>query len=192
MKDPIPLFLPTRWNSSPPEGDRREPEGNFNGYDPIYTFSVNDLHINLPSSVAVPARPADALVENAPGNPFLGIGRADIAITALTARWAFVEIVAAASGRTVFAEALADAADVKDAPPPLREGTWQPLEFMAAVDAAGLVGQLTPVVRPEAAVDDPFLQLPGQSLEILENYLAQKLRVGDRLPPGFYRIVVGP
>ncbi len=185
FKDPIPLFLPTKWNSSPPERDRREPEGDFNGYGPIYTFSVNDLQLNLPASIAVPARPADALVENAPGNPFLGFGRADVAVSPLTARWAFVEIVAAASGRTVFTRELADEAAVKGAASPLREGTWQPLEFMAAVDAAGLVGQLTPVVRPEAAADDPFLQLPGKSLAILENYLAQKLRIGDRLPPVF-------
>jgi hypothetical protein len=192
FKDPTPLFIPTEWNSSPPPGGRREPEGEFKGYGPNYTFADNDLQLNLPASIAVPAGPAEALVKNAPGNPFLGIGRTDVAVSALAPRWAFVEIVAAVNGRRVFAKDLTDEADIKDAPPPLRDGSWQPVEFMAAVDAAGLVGQLTPVVRPDAAADDPFLQLPGESLAMLENYLAQKLRVGDRLPPGFYRIVVGP
>jgi len=192
FKDPTPLFLPTEWNSSPPDSGRREPEGTFKGYGPNYTFSDNDLKLDLPPPITVPARPADALVQNAPGNPFMGMGRTDAAARPLAPRWAFVEIVAATSGRRVFAQALAGAAAPEGAPSPLQEGNWQPLEFMAAVDAAGLVGQFAPVVRPEVVAGDPFRQLQGESLAILENYLAQTLRVGDRLPPGFYRISVGP
>ena len=191
FKDPTPLFLPTVWNSSPPEPGRREPEGTFKGYGPIYAFSDNELQLNLPSSIAVPAGPANALVENAPGNPLVGLGRTDATVAPLAPRWAFVEIIAAASGRRRLAQELTA---VSDAAPPaaLRGGNWRPLEFLAAVDAAGLVGQLTPVARPEAAATDPFLQLQGESLAMLENHLARTLWIGDRLPPGYYRILVGP
>jgi hypothetical protein len=191
FKDPTPLFLPTEWNSSPPEPGRREPEGAFKGYGPIYAFSDNELQLNLPASIAVPAGPPNALVDNAPGNPLVGMGRTDATVAPLAPRWAFVEIIAAASGRRIWAQGLTAASGV---PPPaaLREGNWRPLEFLAAVDAAGLVGQLTPVARPEAAAADPFLQLQGESLAMLEHQLASELWVGDRLPPGFYRILVGP
>ena len=56
------------------------------------------------------------------------------------------------------------------------------MEFIAAVDTAGLVGPLVPTVRStDADVDDYF-----------GRYLAETLRVGQRLAPGFYRISVGP
>ena len=192
FKDPTPLFLPTRWNSAPPELKRREPEGAFTGYDSKYAFIENDLQLNMPPSIAVPARPVEALVGHAPGNPYLGMGRVDVTVPPLAPRWAFVEIVAAETGRRVFARPLVATAELGERAGTLQAGNWQPVEFMAAVDAAGLVGRLTPVARADSAADDPFFELPGQSLSALENYLAQRLRIGDRLPPGFYRIFVGP
>jgi hypothetical protein len=56
------------------------------------------------------------------------------------------------------------------------------MEFVAAVDPAGLVGPLVPTVRSGVEEVDNFFQ----------NYLARTLRVGERLAPGFYRICVGP
>ncbi len=85
FKDPVPLFLPTVWNSSPPERQRREPEGVFRDFEPRFAFQESDLKLNLPVPIAVPARPADALEANPPGNPFLGLGEVDMAVPAARA-----------------------------------------------------------------------------------------------------------
>lgn len=175
--DPTPLFLPTRWNSSEKEVSRREPNGAFESFGPKLAFSETGLALSLPPPVAVPARPADALDANPPGHPFVGIGRTDSPPPVVSARSAFVEIVAAGTGQRVFARALTGLPPgVADAPP--EGGAW---EFMAAVDAAGLVGTLVPTVRSGTPADGYFL-----------NYLVRTLRIGERLSPGFYRISVGP
>ena len=60
--------------------------------------------------------------------------------------------------------------------------TWQPVEFMAAVDPSGLVG--------------PLVRLVGSGVDAVDtavkSMLVERLKVGQRLPPGFYRICVGP
>ena len=192
FKDPGPLFLPTRWNCVPPKMEGNEPKGEFAGYEAKYAFSVNDLNLNLPPATQVPKSPAEAVVRNQPGNPFMGLGRADVQVSQVPARWAFVEVLASPGGRRVLAQPLSDPAAMKAASQLLRDGSWRPMEFLAAVSPDGLVGRIAPVLRPDEGSGDPFLQLPGESLAMLENYLAEKLRLGDRLPPGFYRILIGP
>jgi hypothetical protein len=123
----------------------------------------------------VPASAAAALADDPPGVPLLGFGRTDEPVTPLAARGAFVEVVAAGGGRPVLAEALTAAAPPADAP-------WQPMEFMAAVDAAGLVGPLVATVSSGAGPVDAYFR----------RYLADTVRIGARLAPGFYRISVGP
>jgi hypothetical protein len=71
---------------------------------------------------------------------------------------------------------------VNDAKPPASTRPWDPMEFVAAVDAAGLVGPLVPTARSGVDEIDAYFG----------HYLADTLRVGQRLSPGFYRIVVGP
>ena len=192
FKDSVPLFLPTIWNSSPPEQKQREPEGVFRDYPPEFAFGDSGLRLDLAAPIAVPARPADALEANPPGNPYLGIGEVDTQVPALAPRWAEVEIFADGTGARVYAQALTGAAEGAGAPAAVRLGTWQPLEFKAAVDPAGLVGPLMPTVRSVTPADNAFLQLDAEALQWLEKYLAQTLRVEDKLAPGFYRICVGP
>jgi hypothetical protein len=91
-------------------------------------------------------------------------------------RGAYVEIAEAGSGRTVFGKAVADAH------PPASSLPWQPMEFMAAVDSAGLVGSVVPTTRSGVDEVDAYFG----------RYLVDTLRVGQRLAPGFYRISVGP
>jgi hypothetical protein len=69
---------------------------------------------------------------------------------------------------------------ITGAPP--GKGGWAPVEFVARVDAAGLVGPLVVTERSGLEEVDVFFA----------NYLARTLRVGERLAPGFYRICVGP
>jgi hypothetical protein len=56
------------------------------------------------------------------------------------------------------------------------------MEFMAAVDASGLVGPLVLTVHSDVAEVDAYFG----------RYLAETFRIGQRLEPGFYRICVGP
>jgi hypothetical protein len=174
--DPTPLFLPTEWNSTRKELPRREPGDEFTGYPDKPAFGEDELAIGLPPPIAVPAHLSDALEAYPPGTPFLGFGRTGYRPPVLPDRGAYVEIVAAGTGRLVLAKALLDAQ-------PPGNGTWlQPLEFLVAVDPAGLVGP-------------PVLTVRSGSEEVngyFRHYLAETLRVGDRLAPGFYRISVGP
>jgi hypothetical protein len=173
--DRTPLFLPTEWNSTEKELPRQEPGGAFAGFPDKFAFSENELGLNLPPPIKVPARLPDALAVNPPRDLMLGIGRTNYAAPVLAPRGAYVEVMAAASGRKVLVGALSDAQ-------PPGDGTWQPLEFMVAVDPAGLVGAPVLTVRSGAEDVDAYFR----------KYLAENLRVGDRLEPGFYRISVGP
>lgn len=177
LNDPTPLFLPTQWNSTQKEAPLRASDIAFTGYEPKFAFGATDLNLSLPPATSVPSRPAEALVVNPPGHPYLGLGRTSGTVQALSPRGAYIEIVAAGSGQQVLSQPLVDLpSQVADSPP--GEGAWQ---FMAAVDVAGLVGPLIQTVRSGTPSDGFFL-----------DYLSQKLRVGERLPPGLYRISVGP
>jgi hypothetical protein len=176
--DPTPLFLPTPWNATEnalPAEARREPGRAFPNYEPKLRFAEAGIDLHLPAVVRIPDVPADAFLSDKPGRPFLGFGQTDRRVKALAARGAFVEITAAGDGVRLLAEPLPEAK-------PPGEGSWQPLEFLVAIDAGGIV---RPPVLTEssrvAEVDDYF-----------ESYLRTGLRIGSRLRPGFYRICIGP
>jgi hypothetical protein len=174
--DPTPLFLPTDFNSSRIDYVPREPSGAFAGFPAKLTYSEAELQLDLPPSAVVPATPADALAGDPPGAPFIGFHRADPIMEVVIPRAAYVEIMNSGTGRRVFGE------PVMDAHPPASVRPWDPMEFMAAVDSAGLVGPVVPTVRSGVAEVDAYFS----------HYLAETLRVGQRLEPGFYRIIVGP
>jgi hypothetical protein len=177
LRDPTPLFLPTKWNSAQKEVVRHETESVFPPYDAKLIFNPDRLRLELPPSIMVPAHPAEALENNPPGDPFLGIGRAQSSVAALAPRGAFVAIVGVGNGRRVFSQALAGLPPgITDAPP--AGGAW---EFMATIDSAGLVGPLVQTLRSGTAADGYFLK-----------YLTETLRVGQLLSPGLYRISIGP
>lgn len=175
LRDPTPLFLPTEFNSSRKDYRPKEPGGAFAGFPAELTFKESELMLHLPAAAAIPASPAEALVGDPPGAPFLGFGRTDLAVEPLDPRGAYVEVVASGTGRVVFGFA------VKDAQPPAT-APWKPMEFLAAVDAAGLVGPLVLTVHSNVAEVDAYFG----------RFLAENLRIGQRLEPGFYRISVGP
>jgi hypothetical protein len=173
--DLTPLFLPTEFNSSRKDYMPREPGGAFAGFPFKHTFDEVELALNLPTAADLPESPADALVGDPPGAPFLGFGRGDLKMEPVAPRAAYVEISEAGTGRDVLSEAVSDAHPPSSAP-------WKPMEFVAAVDAAGLVGPLIPTVHSDVAEVDAYFG----------RYLTDNLRIGQRLAPGFYRICVGP
>jgi hypothetical protein len=176
LRDPTPLFLPTEFNSSRKEYVPKEPGGAFSGFPPLWAFDKAELNLNLPPPIAVPRSPADALAGEPPGAPFIGFNRSDLNVQPVSSRTAYIEIVAAGTGRQIVGRA------VTDARPPSSSLPWQPMEFMAAVDSSGLVGPVVPTTR--SGVDDVDAYFA--------RYLADTLHIGQSLPPGFYRISVGP
>jgi len=175
LLDPTPLFLPTKWNSTQRELASREPGGRFQGYDtPKLSFSESELKLGLPSPIVTPVGPAEAVAADAPTGVLAGFGRSRLTVTAADSRGAFVEVELAATGRKVLAQAVSVVPPAKAA--------WQPVEYVARVDAAGLVGPLVISARSGVEEVDSYFA----------NYLIRTLRVGERLAPGFYRISVGP
>jgi hypothetical protein len=179
LTDPTPLFLPTEWNAGQnalPANASREPDSSFTGYPAKLMFEETDLALSFPGDVNAPARPADALSAGRLGPVFLGLGNGTPDPAQLPARKAFVEITIAGNGQRILAQTLTDAN------PPGWTGWRQPMEFLVAVDAMGLVGPMILTESSRAASVDGYFQ----------NYLVKKLHAGERLGPGFYRIWVGP
>lgn len=175
LLDPTPLFLPTAFNSARIDYVPGALGGAFAGFPFKKTFSDSELELHLPPAASVPGSPAEALAGDPPGAPFIGFDRANPVMEPLSPRVAYVEIMDARTGRSVLEMPVTGAHPPVSAP-------WQPMEFIAAVDPAGLVGPLVPTARSGVDEVDTYFG----------RYLADTLRVGQRLAPGFYRIVVGP
>ncbi|MFM1851681.1 MAG: hypothetical protein RIS54_1365 [Verrucomicrobiota bacterium] len=175
--DPSPLFLPTKWNSDQktlPSSILRDPGQMFADFAPRLIFSRNGLEMTFPSQVGVPTVPADVISGVAEMVRLAGLGRRDDRVTALAGRGGYVEVVSTSDGRRWIEEALPTA--------DLGADIWRPLELAVAINAGGVVGSLS-VIR-SSGVD-----------RVDEHYRAQLsrgLHLGERLPPGFYRVLVGP
>jgi len=180
LNDPTPLFLPTRWSGAQLNLPRLLPEGDFSGFSPKLAFSTEHLAIAMASPVVVPDRPADALALKDPSNPAYGLGRTDRLHASLKARVAWVKVSSMATGRAVFEQALL-AQDTLNAPNDVISHAWRPLEFSVAVDASGLLGPILSTEKSGTSADSFFL-----------DYLTHTMRIADRLPPGFYKISIGP
>jgi hypothetical protein len=207
LLDPTPLFMPTKWNAAQKDVAPPEPGGTFQSYrfPAKPEFAETDLKlgpagaagapgqppvasrlwssIDLPDPVAVPQKPADTLAADAPGALALGFGRTDTPVAALPVRGASVEIVSAGSGERALPEqAMAQVQALAAAARPPAGRPWTTMEFVAAIDATGLAAPLA-VEKPSGVEEvDVYFQ----------NFLKSKLRVGERLAPGFYRISIGP
>jgi hypothetical protein len=184
MRDLTPLFLPTERNAQLRQEPLREPGETVLDLQPLkLNFGESDPGIarNLPAVATLngkapaAAQPIDALGSEGSAAA-LGFGRNESVVMPMTPRGAFVEVVALATGRTVLAEVLPMEGR------PATTQPWIPLEFTAAVDPAGLVAPL--LLTAGSRVDEVDAHF--------KNYLVRGYRIGERLPPGFYRITVGP
>ncbi len=184
IRDLRPLFLPTEFNATLPE-PRREPGRSILDDEKLRSdFSDSELGLSrdlppvatLNGKSAHKARGTDLLAAGEVGVGLVGFGRGNRAVEPLEPRGGFVEVVAVSSGRTVLAESLPVAFG------PVGGKAWEPMELFAAVDTAGLAS--------------PLVVTEGSRVEEIDAHfrkvLAQTFRIGERLPPGFYRIVVGP
>lgn len=177
MHDQTPLFLPTERNVALKPLAPIEAGGSLLARDlDKLSFGPRELTLTIPTPTAIPANPIDAVLTGGAPAPLHGFGRVDTPVLPLPARGAWVEVFSMRDNARVLAHALPITAR-----PPV-EKAWRPMEFAAAVEPAGLVGSLTLTERSDVEEVERYFRI----------YLAQTFRIGERLPPGFYRIVVGP
>lgn len=184
LRDPRPLFLPTRLNASMAEPRREAGKALFEldrvADDPRETEAA--IVRELPPVAILNGRSAstaaatDALAVSQGEVGVTGIGRGARGIEPLAPRGGFLQAVSTASGSTVLAETLASSLA------PSGGKAWEPLELLAVVDAGGLAVPL--VVLNSSTVDEVDLHF--------RRILSDVFRIGERLPPGFFRLVVGP
>lgn len=177
LRDPTPLFLPTRWNASEDAlamNAPREPGGSFQDYAPYFTFPETDLKLNFLPDAEIPVSPADAFEMDDTTRQLLGFGQTDRAVEPLRARGGIIQVIAVDDGQ-VLQESI-----IEQQPP--EQGTWQPLEFLVAVDSTG-------VVRPPVLTESSRIAVVDQ---FFQEFLIKGLHIGERLAPGFYRVSIGP
>lgn len=175
--DPTPLFIPSPMGSNDaalPEAARPGTGGPFPALPPELTKTGP---LKFLSPVAIPRTPVEGLRLTERTDAPLALLRADTVGGGLAGRLAQVDAVAADSGRVMLTLTLSLPAP---AGPP--QADWQPLELMGAVTRAGLAGDL--VVTSSSGSDEID--------EFFRSHLRKNVRIGERLPVGFYAFRVGP
>jgi len=184
IRDLRPLFLPTPVNARAPE-PRREAGRSLLDEVPvrlIYGEGETALRRWLPPVATMGGRPVERVearmtleadgTEVAP----VGLGREGRKLVPEPPRGGLLEVLVAGTGERALSAELPDTL----APPGSKD--WEPLELLAIVDVAGLAGPL--VVTESSRVEEVDVHFRRQ--------LRQVFRLGERLAPGVYRVVVGP
>ena len=156
---------------------RRQPGQVFGSFGANFTFGEQNIKVYGAEVSSVPEQLADVLVQ---GNeaPFAGMGQIDVQRPALAERSGFIEIVKVDDGKIVIAQMIKGLA--------VPSFDFVPMEFLVVVSSSGIVGDL--------------VQMPGSVLgevdekadAFFRSYLVKTFRLGERLNPGRYRVVVGP
>jgi hypothetical protein len=181
MFDPTPLFLPTEWNTGQrplPAAVQRQPGQVFGTFEAKVMYGEAELALPVGAARSLPASPVDMLKEPS-RDPFLGFGLEDEPLTPLPSRQGLVEVRQVGTGEMMpgFPREL-DRGLVL----PAGRANWQPAEFLVSVTVGGLLGQ------PADTASSDIEELDA----LFRGYLADTLHLGERLPPGVYRVVVGP
>jgi hypothetical protein len=179
--DPTPLFLPTEWNTNQrplPATVQRQPGQVFGTFAPKLVNDEAELALPVRPERSPPTSPVELLKEPS-HDPFLGFDREDVPLPLLTPRQGLVEVRKAGTGEMMpgFPRKLEG-----DIVLPAGRPDWQPAEFLVTVTTTGLLGQPADTASSGIEEVDAFFR----------DYLANTLRLGERLPPGIYRVVVGP
>ena len=170
--DPTPFFFPTKWNFAP-ENIIRQPGQIFDWIEPKLVFSEQNIKSYSAEPVIGAANLAE-IVKSGNEAPFAGMGEREVSPVVLGERGGFLEISSLREGKTVIAQKLEKIPGV--------DSDFSPLEFLVSVGPIGLT-------------TDPILMSGAGREEIevfLRTYLAKSFRVGERLAPGRYRVLIGP
>lgn len=174
LLDKTPLFLPTSWNTSIKDVSLPATGGVFADFPSAFAFKEGDHSFGVLRADQEGFNGAILNVEG-PNSAFLSFGQEAQNLKVTRRAVGYLEVYSAKDGIAVILEAL-----TLDLP----SGTinWSPIELMAVVSAAGLVG--------------PPISITRSGLEEVDLYFADFLvkvfRIGEKLSPGVYRIVVGP
>lgn len=174
LLDKTPLFLPTSWNTSIKDVSLPATGGVFADFPSAFAFNEGDHSFGVLRADQEGFNGAILNVEG-PNSAFLSFGQKAQNLQVTRRAVGYLEVYSAKDGIAVIREAL-----TLDLP----SGTinWSPIELMAVVSAAGLVG--------------PPISITRSGLEEVDLYFADFLvkvfRIGEKLSPGVYRIVVGP
>lgn len=180
MRDLKPLFLPTPFNASPTSLPRLDPGRRLFDVDAQkWKFADEGPSLQLPAAAVPPPRPVDTLDDDS-GPLASGMGRTDRKIEPLPASGGHIEVFSGDRADSVLEMELP--VDARPTGSVREASTWQPLEFVAVINVMGQVGSL--VLVQKSGVEEVDVHF--------RNYLAERFRLGDRLAPGIYRVVVGP
>lgn len=173
--DPTPLFVPTPRNfgrDGLPLRLRRQPGQVFSDFGAKLSFGDGGLATYGAEVLAAPEGVVEILGQ-ANEAPFAGFGESGAGQVALSPRGGLVVV-------RKLDEDFAVRVDQVESEPPRRD--FGPMEFLVAISPMGLIG-------------DPLLTA-GSGRETVDtffrNYLVQTYRVGERLAPGRYRVLIGP
>lgn len=178
--DQQPLSMPTRWNAGDaplPAELQRQPGEAFGMFEPRLAFAAERLEpLFGPRGGAPGDGRAGLRTLGAMAGGWAVLGRRDRPAPPLPAREAAVEVRRYSGGgdAVVLSEAL------QGLPEAVRAHDWTPVEFSVAVEPGGLLGVPTLTVGSGVEEVDAFLG----------GFLARDFRLGERLPPGFYRVSV--
>jgi hypothetical protein len=175
LMDPTPLFFPTERNYGQrplPPSALKQPGQVFGSFEPKLTVADQNIAPYRNETTPVPEKLSDVLAQ---GNeaPFAGMGQVDLQTTTLPIRSAYLEVSDLKNGDVIISQAL----NGINGP----QSDFPPMEFLVVVGAAGVVG-------------DPFLTSGSGGDEMdnfLRSYLVKSYRLGERLRPGRYRVLVG-
>ena len=173
--DPTPLFFPTEWNFGQGglhENLKRQPGQVFGNFEDKFGESEQDLKPATAPLTAIPTL-ADVVTS---GNeaPFGGFGESDFKFSSLPERGGFLEIRSLRDGKIILTQTLGEIL--------VSHADFAPLEFLAVVSSAGMVGE--PVLTAGSGREEVDA--------VIRTYLVKSFRLGERVDPGIYRISIGP
>ncbi len=180
LLDQQPLSMPTRWNAGAqplPADLRRQPGEVFGVYDARLAFAAERLEPVFGPKGGAPADGRGGLRAIGPmAGGWAGLARLDRPIARLGEREAAIEV----RGYSGDADPVVLRVSLSGFPPAVRQHDWAPLEFSVAVERGGLVGV------PNLAIGSGVEEVDA----FFGGFLARDCHLGERVPPGFYRVIV--
>lgn len=173
LLDPTPLFFPTEWNYSVQRLDSlKQPGQVFGSFEPKLTVAEQSMAPFRMEGTPVPEKLSDVLSQGSEAS-FDGMGQIDRQRSTLPVRAGYVEVRDIESGNVIIKQSLTGIS-------PPRED-FAPVEFLVTVSSAGMVGDPVLTTSSEGEDVDNFFR----------DYLVRSYRLGERLLPGRYRVLVG-
>ncbi len=176
--DPSPLFLPTAMSSGQRTlflAEKNNLDGPFSTLPAQLVFPKDKANLVFKPIVELPSGPVQGLALTDSRAFNLVMGRTDGAGEALVSRAGYLEVARSGDGQVVLSLSLAETTNRP-------QGDWQPMELQGAVSRFGLLGGLVVTVSSGSDVIDDYFSAQ----------LTRTLRVGERLPSGFYTFRMGP